>query len=70
MCVAVRFFVAVCVAVCGALGVLQWVWCCSEIPLFAISVGSVSCRSFAVRFCPVHVAVGVLQGVLRCVLQW
>ena len=28
--------VAVCVAVCVVEGVLQCVWCCSEIPLFAI----------------------------------
>ena len=34
VCVAVRFVVAVCLTECGALGVLQWVRCCSEIPLF------------------------------------
>ena len=49
---------AVCVAVCVAMGVLQCVWCCSEIPLYAIYFGSVCCSSVVVRF------------FLQCVLQW
>jgi len=49
---------------------LQWVRDCSDIPLFAMFVGSVSHISVAVRFvCAVRVAVGVWKGVLWCILQ-
>jgi len=43
---------------------------CSEIPLFAIFVGSVPHIRVAVRFSfTVRVAVGVWMGVLQCFLQ-
>jgi len=49
---------------------LQLVRCCSDIPLFAMILGSVSHIRVAVRFlCAVRVAVGEWKGMLQCVSQ-